>query len=151
MISYAGENNAAINNDKVKIKGLEVAYAVNYGKLNLGVDLSLLRTKDDDNKRLRRRPNTKLGLKLGYAVSDRTRLGLDASLVGSRSDIDYGSYPPSDTTLDSYSVLNVSLNQKIGKRLNLGLRVENVTDEDYELAHGYNTPKRGAYLTLSFQ
>ena len=143
LISYTGVNKQAINNNKVKIKGLEVGYAANFGKLDLGLNVSLLKARDDDNKQLIRRPKSKVTLNLGYAVNDKTRLGLDTSIVSSR--LDRG-----DKTLDKYALVNLSLNQKVAKHTNVGLRLENVTNEHYELAHGYNTPERGAYLTLTY-
>ena len=143
LISYTGKNKQAINNSKVKIKGLEVGYAANFDKLDLGLDLSLLKARDDNDKQLIRRPKSKVTLNLGYAISDKTRLGLDASIVSSR--LDRG-----DKTLDKYALVNLSLNQKVAKHTNVGLRLENVTKESYELAHGYNTPERGAYLTLTY-
>ena len=150
LISYSGANNSAINNDKVKIKGLEVGYAEKIGKLDINLGLSLLNTKDDNGKRLRRRPDAKATVNLSYDISEQTRVGLDASVVSSRSDKDYSVYPSRDTTLERYGLLNLSLNQKVGKHAKIGLRLENVTNENYELAHGYNTPERGAYLTLTY-
>jgi vitamin B12 transporter len=143
LISYTGVNQQAINNNNVKIKGLEIGYAANFGKLDLGLDVSLLKARDDNNKQLIRRPKSKVTLNLGYAISDKTRLGLDASIVSSRLD-------RRDKTLDKYALVNLSLNQKVSKNTDIGLRLENVTNEDYELAYGYNTPKRGAYLTLTY-
>ena len=152
LISYSGKDNQAINSDKVTLKGLEVGYALNYGKLDLGLDLSLLKTKNDaTGDRLRRRPNSKLTLNLGYAVSNRTRIGMDASIVSSRDDMNFSAFPAERVELAKYSLLNLSVNHKLAKHASLGLRLENVTDENYELAYGYNTPKRGAYLTLSFK
>ena len=151
LISYSGENNQAINSDKVTLKGLEVGYSAKFNKLDLGVDVSLLRTKDEATKlRLIRRPNSKITLNLGYSVTERTHLGLDASLVSSRADKDFSAFPSTRTTLDKYALLNLAVKQKIGKHMSVGLRLDNVTDEKYELAHGYNTPGRGAYVTFSY-
>ncbi|MCF6189020.1 MAG: TonB-dependent receptor [Cocleimonas sp.] len=144
LISNSGANSQAINIDKATLKGLELGYSGKSNKLSWGADLTLLRTKNDvTKKRLLRRPNHKVTLNLGYDVSEKTRLGMDASFVGSREDF--------GAKLDDYSLLNLSLNQKLTKRASLGLRLENVTNEDYELAYGYNTPKRGAYLTFSYK
>lgn len=134
----------SINVDKAKLKGLELGYAGNNEKLDWGVDLSLLRTENEaTGKRLLRRPDHKIGLNLAYKINNNTRLGMDASYVGSRSDV--------STEVDSYSLVNLSANHKLGKRASLGLRIENVTNEDYEVVSGYNTPKRGAYLTFTYK
>lgn len=151
LISYAGEKNQAINSDKVMIKGLELGYAATLNKLDLGIDLSLLKTEDKvTGNRLLRRPDSKITLNLGYALSDKTHLGLDASVVGSRSDKDFSGFPSKRTTLKKYTLLNLSVKQKLGKHAKIGLRLDNITDEKYELAHGYNTPRRGAFITFSY-
>jgi len=152
MISFSGENNQAINTDKVDLEGLELGYTGQHNQLDWGLNLSLLKAEDDKTgERLIRRPKHKLSLNLGYALSSRTHLGLDATLVGSRKDNDFSTFPATRVNLDSYSILNLSLDHKLGKHVGVGVRVENVTNENYELAYGYNTPKRGAYLTLSYQ
>ena len=151
LISYSGENNQAINSDKVTVKGLELGYSATFNKLDLGIDLSLLKTEDKTTgNRLVRRPDHKVTLNLGYAITDRTHLGLDASIVGSRSDNDFSAFPSKRTTLSEYSLLNLSVKQKLGKHAKVGLRLDNVTNEKYELAHGYNTPRRGAFITFSY-
>ena len=152
LISYTGDNNQAINNEKVTLKGLEIGYVANFGKLDLSLDASLLRTKNNTTgERLRRRPDSKVTLDLGYAISEKTRFGLDASLVGSRDDMNFSAFPAERVKLAKYSVLNLSASHQIAKHASLGLRVENLSNKDYELAYGYNTPKRGAYLTLKIQ
>jgi len=152
LISFVGENNQAVNNDKVELKGLEIGYGANLGKLDLGLNVSLLRTKNvATGERLIRRPNSKVTLNLAYAINNRTRIGMDASIVSSRDDLNFNAFPAERVKLASYSLLNLSLNQKVTKRTSVGLRLENITDEDYELAYGFNTPKRSAYLTLSYQ
>jgi vitamin B12 transporter len=144
LISNSGANFQSINVDKASLKGLEIGLSGSLNKLDWGINTSLLRTKNDTTgKRLLRRPDRKVSLDLGYKLNDKTRMGIDAAFVGSRSDF--------GTELDSYSLLNLSLNQKLGKRASLGLRVENLSNEDYELASGFNTPKRGAYLTFSYK
>lgn len=151
LISYTGDNNQAINNEKVTLKGVEIGYKVNHGKLDLGLNASLLRTKDAAGERLIRRPDSKVSLNLAYALSSKTHLGMDATMVGSREDMNFSAYPAERVKLAKYTVLNLSASHKIAKHASLGVRVENVTNKDYELAYGYNTPKRGAYLTLSIQ
>ncbi len=150
LISYSGDNNQAINTDETTLKGLEIGYSAKLNKFDFGVDLSLLRTKDKaSGERLRRRPDSKVTLNLGYALNERTRFGVDASLVSSRDDLNYSAFPAERVTLSSYSLINLSATHKINKHASVGLRLENVTDEDYELAYGYNTPERGAYLTFT--
>ncbi len=152
MIGFTGENNQASNTEKVLLKGIELSYAGSANKFDWGLGASILRAKDDlTGSRLVRRPNNKLTAKLGYAVTGKTRLGVDLISSSSRQDDDFSTFPSTRVKLDSYTLLNLTLNQKINKHVSVGVRVENVTDEDYELARGFNTPGRSAYLTVSYQ
>lgn len=144
LINNSGINNQAINIDKATLKGLEIGYKGQFKKLDYRLDYTLLRTQNDETgKRLLRRPNNKVNLNLAYSVSNKTRLGMDAAIVSSRSDF--------GTELDGYSVVNLSVNHKLSKRTNIGIRLENITDEDYEYAYGFNTPGRGAFLTFTYK
>ncbi len=152
LISFSGENSQAINTDEATMRGLEIGYAINFNKLNLGLDLSVLRTKNKSTgERLIRRPDNKLTLNIGYALNNRTHIGMDTSVVSSRDDLDFSAFPAERIELDNYSLINLSANHKINKHASFGLRLENVSNEDYELANGFNTPKRGAYLTFNLK
>ena len=152
MIGFTGEDNQASNTEKVLLKGIEISYAGSANKFDWGIAASILRARNDlTGSRLVRRPNNKLTAKLGYTVSSKTRLGVDLISSSSRQDDDFSSFPSTRVKLDSYTLLNLSLNQKINKHMGIGVRIENATDEDYELARGFNTPGRSAYLTLTYQ
>ena len=152
LISFTGDKNQAVNAEKVTLKGFEAGYSGQFNKLDWALDLSLLETKDKKTgKSLLRRPDSKVTLNLGYAITERTRIGLDASLVSKRDGMDFSAFPAKRVKLKDYTLLNLSVNHKVTKHIGVGMRLENVTDDNYELAYGYNTPKRGAYLTLSYK
>jgi len=71
--------------------------------------------------------------------------------VSKRDGMDFSAFPAKRVKLKDYTLLNLSVNHKVTKHIGVGMRLENVTDDNYELAYGYNTPKRGAYLTLSYK
>ncbi|WP_321364625.1 TonB-dependent receptor domain-containing protein [uncultured Celeribacter sp.] len=50
--------------------------------------------------------------------------------------------------LDDYTLFNASLSYDLTDKVQLYLRADNLTDEDYETVSGYNTPGRSAYLGL---
>jgi vitamin B12 transporter len=64
----------------------------------------------------------------------------------SRKDNDFDT-----TTMASYTVLNLYASYRIDKEWVARLRVENAGNTNYELASGYNTPGRGAFVTLQYQ
>jgi vitamin B12 transporter len=64
------------------------------------------------------------------------------------ADIVPSSYAPADHKVGDYTLVNAGMTYKLNDATALSLRVENLTDEDYETAGGYNTPGRSAYLGL---
>ncbi len=75
-----------------------------------------------------------------------TSLGGKLIWSGSRKDSDF-----SNTRLASYTVLNLFASYKINPEWTTRLMLENVTNEKYELASGYNTPGRGVFISLQYQ
>lgn len=84
-------------------------------------------------------------------------LGLDALLTDQLSgqftvqhvaDVTPSPYAPADHRVGDYTLVNAGLSYQLNDATALSLRIENLTDEDYETAGGYNTPGRSAYLGL---
>ncbi len=151
QIVFQGVNNQLINLDETLLKGIEVSFSGGSERFDWGLGATIQRAVDNKTKeRLVRRPNNKFTIDLGAKLTPQTRIGVDALISSNRADNDFSSFPSSKTKLKSYSLLNLSLNHKMSKSVNLGLRVENVTDAIYETAHGYNTPRRGAFLTFTY-
>ena len=152
LISFTGDNNQAVNSENATLKGIELSYKGKMDSVNWGLGATFQRTEDDaTGESLLRRPNNKFTANLGLALSARTHVGIDAIVSSSRDDNDFSSFPATRVSLPSYGLVNLSLKHKLRKHLDLGLRLENVTDEDYELAYGFNTPGRGAYFTISYK
>ena len=53
-------------------------------------------------------------------------------------------------TLDGYVLANLSALWQVTPSVAMIGRVENLLDEQYELAHTFNTPDRGLYLALRY-
>jgi vitamin B12 transporter len=53
-------------------------------------------------------------------------------------------------TLDSYVLADLTASWQATRSFTVVARVENLLDEDYELANTYNTPGRGLYLTVRY-
>ncbi|MEE9328389.1 MAG: TonB-dependent receptor [Cocleimonas sp.] len=152
MVSFTGIDNQAINSDEVTLKGIELSYKGKANKLDWALGATFQRADDiSNNLPLVRRPNSKFTANLGLAMTNRTHVGVDAVISSSRQDNDFSAFPAQRVSLPSYGLVNFSVKHKLNKHLDLGLRVENITDEDYELAQGFNTSGRGAYFTLSYK
>jgi vitamin B12 transporter len=61
---------------------------------------------------------------------------------------DYGF--PKPVTLDSYVLADLSAQWQVTRSLSFVGRIENLLNEQYQLASTYNTPDRGAYVTLRY-
>lgn len=153
LINTSGVNNQAINIDEVSLQGLEVDYAGAAKQWDWGINATLQKSENDNTgQRLIRRPNTKITSTVGYAMSEKTQFSLDVVHASTRDDIDFdAAFNPITVKLAPYTLVNLSAQHQLNKRVSLGLRVENATDEDYQLVSGYNTAGRAAYVSVSYQ
>jgi vitamin B12 transporter len=55
------------------------------------------------------------------------------------------------TKLANYDLLNLTASYKLDKELKLSLRLDNLFNRDYMVAHGYNTLGRTVYVGLTYQ
>jgi vitamin B12 transporter len=93
-----------------------------------------------EGERSSRVPRHDLVLGLNAELSDRFSGVLEVQHV---ADVIDGS-----AKLGDYTLFNASLSYDLTDTVQLYLRADNLTDEDYETASGYNTPGRSAYLGL---
>jgi len=71
-------------------------------------------------------------------------LSLDILAAGEREDFGF----PDPVKLDAYVLANLSARIALSPRWTLAARLENVLDEQYELARGYNTMDRSLFVSL---
>lgn len=143
LIAYQGTNYSAVNVKRARIEGLEAEWDTVAGPWKAAVTLTLQRPRDLDTGRdLLRRPRRK-----GSLVVERRlpRGALRAELLGVGRRRDFG------TELAGYALLNLALRLTPLPGLTVELRGENLTDQDYALASGYNTPGRSAYLAVRYR
>jgi vitamin B12 transporter len=140
---FVGENR---NVDEARIRGIEAGYAFGGERWSLDAELALA---DPENRgtgqQLLRRPKESATLAVQRRF-ERFDLGVNLLAAGEREDVGF----PAPVTLDSYVVVDLTAGWKITDRLSLRARVENLLDEDYELADGFNTPERGVYVALRY-
>jgi vitamin B12 transporter len=72
------------------------------------------------------------------------QIGVDASHSGTRKDF-------GDVELDPYTLVNLYLGYRLAPAWSVFAQVENLLDEDYELAAGYNTQERIGFVGLRFE
>jgi vitamin B12 transporter len=97
-----------------------------------------------DGSPILRVPENSANLFVDYYLSDTIHLGANLQYVDKRRD--YG-----NVELGSYTLVNLSYNQRIGANLTLSVQAHNIFDEDYETAYGYSTEGRSVYAKMEYR
>jgi vitamin B12 transporter len=79
---------------------------------------------------------------------DQHSIAVKVNGASRRRDSDYDAV--GEFRLKGYATVSAAYTRKIDKTLKLIARVDNVFDQSYELAYGYNTPSRGVFLGIQF-
>lgn len=152
LIAYTGGSTFnAENINEARIDGLELSYAFNTGPWILNANFTLQKAINDVSKSdLLRRPRQKFNVELRHLFGTKGDLGIAWSYVGARKDVDFSTFPVTNITLDSYNLIDLTGGYLVSKGLRLEGRIENLLDEEYELAYTYNTPRRSFYAGIRY-
>jgi vitamin B12 transporter len=104
----------------------------------------------DAGLQLYRRPRNKGQLSLIYDGIAKLELESRLTLVGSRLDVDYATFPTSNVALAPYAKLDLLANYKFNDNFSMFGRVENVTDARYQEVYDYGTAGRSYYAGVSY-
>jgi vitamin B12 transporter len=140
---FAGINQ---NVAEARIRGIEGSWVYTGALWQARVEAIYQEPQDRaDDSRLLRRAQESLTVGLTRAFGP-VLLGLDVLASGDRKDFGF----PQDVTLDGYVLANLTAQWTVTPSLSLIARVENLLDEDYELADTYNTADRGLYVSMRY-
>lgn len=144
-IDYDFASMRLINSGRASIAGIESGATMNWPQYRLGLNFNATRTDAVDSSsgnRLLRRPLYKWQLRLHKAM-DGFALSVATRFVGNRQDV-AGSLP-------SYLVLDANFSWNMSQQLRWSLRLDNILNEDYQEAQGYNAPGREVFLGLRWR
>lgn len=146
LIDFSGGSTyQAINVDRAAIEGVELTHIWRAGAWTLTDNVTVQNPRNTDSgSQLLRRPKHKLASVLERGFGERLSAGAEFLANGPRQDV-------GGQTLPGYALLNLRADYRLNAAWRLGARLENVCGRDYELAHGYNTPGRSGYLTVTWQ
>jgi vitamin B12 transporter len=145
LIAFNGPNFGAINIDEARLEGLELAYSLARGAWALNANATFQDTEDRaTGDSLLRRPDEKASVSLDYHFANGSWAGLEGFWSGER--LDFGGI-----TLDSYALLNLRAGWVFADRWQLELRGENLADEDYEPAFGFNSAGRSFFVSVAWR
>lgn len=106
-------------------------------------------SRDPDDAPSLRVPRYDLSVGVDAQLTDKLQGTLSVQRIADVPD-DYGptSFAP-DTPIKDYTLVNASVSYAITDRVSTYLRVENLTDEQYQVIPGYQTSDRAAYFGVS--
>jgi len=146
LVDFSGGSTyQAINIDRAAIDGVELTHDWHSGPWSWTNNVTVQDARDTDTgAQLLRRPKRKFSSLLQRGFGERLSAGLEFVADGSRGDV-------GGITLPGYALANLRADYRLNAAWRLGVRLENLFDRSYELAHGYNTPGRSATVTVAWQ
>ncbi|MEQ1595776.1 MAG: TonB-dependent receptor [Casimicrobium sp.] len=138
-------NCAPQNVANARLQGLTLTGGTRIAGIAIDASLDFADAKDATaDKLLPRRAKQHGAVKFsGDVLSINT--GIEITASGQRFD-----NVSNSRALPGYAVVNVFASKEVMPGLRLGARIENATDRDYQLAYGYATGGRRAWLTLAY-
>ena len=135
------------NVKKTRNQGVELSAVQHLANWQLRASLTLQDPIDlSTDERLIRRAKV-LGSFGAVNTFDKWRVGGDLSYTGSRYDYDLSG----TTTAAAYWLANLTARYQVDKNLSVLGRIENVFDQSYQTAWGYNQPPRGVFVGLNWR
>jgi len=131
------------NVGRARLSGIGVSGGTRLGAVNLSASWDVMQPLNTvTDKRLPRRPRTQAMLTADTTLQG-WRLGGELQRVGNRFD-----NAANTQRLSAYTLLNLSAERSLARDWRLQLRLDNVTDRDYQLARGYATAGRTVFVAL---
>jgi vitamin B12 transporter len=145
LITFSGQDFAAINLDRARLRGVEAEYTRFTASWKFSINASLQDAEDRaTSEALLRRPRKKAALEIDRTFANGAWAGLDWFVSGDRLDV-------ASHRLPGYGILSLRGGLPIAPNLQIELRVENLLDRDYEPVAGFNSPGRSGFLSLHWR
>jgi vitamin B12 transporter len=138
--NFVGENR---NVDKAEIEGLELGYRYRGDQWRLRTEVTLQDPRNETTgDKLLRRSDRILTMSLVRRLGPHD-VGIDVLATDSRQDF-------GGARLAGYVLASLSSRLQLGSHWQFKARIENLLDQDYELADGYRSAGRGFYASLAY-
>jgi vitamin B12 transporter len=143
--TFEGENR---NVAKARIEGIEAAWQYDGERWGARAAATLQDPRDrTTDARLLRRARENYTAAIARRFGDGHEVAVDLLYAGERRDFGF----PVQAVLPAYWLANLSAKVALSERFTLVARVENLFDEDYELASGYNTMGQSFFGALRYE
>ena len=144
LIAFDYSDFKLYNIERTRTQGIESRFQWLVNDWNISVNAKLQNPKNNTTGEvlLRRAKKTlSLGLRRSFGALD-----VNLNLLESGSRMDFGG-----VKLDGYTLANITLQYHFNEAWLMRAVIQNVTDEIYVLADGYNTAKRKVFLGIVYQ
>lgn len=132
------------NVGKTTNKGLELSASQHWGATQVSANWVHQDPRDAGTQTLLLRRAKDYGSLDVNRQLQAVKLGAQLHVSGKRNDT-------GGTVLAGYTTLDLTASKALTPEWTLRGKIENLTDERYELASGYNTPRRGLFVNLVYQ
>ncbi len=144
LIAFNGADFQAININRASIDGVELQWAYRPANWRIKTSVTYQDTEDESNGlALLRRPEYKAAANVQRLLANGGWIGGELFYSDSRRDL--------GGDLDSYQLLNLTAGWPVGDHWQLEARIENLLDEDYQPAIGFNAMDRAAFASLHWR
>lgn len=146
LIASQGINYQSINIGRAITYGTELEHQRDRGRWHLNATATLQRTRDEaTGAELLRRPGAKAALRLRR---DLARGSIHGELIGVGEYSDYA--PFSVGTVPGHVIINAGWQRRLAGDWLVDLRLDNLTDQRYDMPYGYNGSPRAAYIGVRY-
>lgn len=151
-ITFDNAANAIRNTRRASVNGLESSYTGKLAAFDIRASLTVQDPIEQEPAGLAlqaiRRAKTYGSLALQRSFGP-WRLGGELLASGPRADTNIVS--GARLTEAGYTVMNLTARYDVNRNLYVAAKLENALNEDYRLVHGFNTPRRAAFLTVGWK
>ncbi len=146
LVDPVNHRSMPFNTQRAQVEGLELSLSTHrQGGLLMQANLTLQNPINQSSGAIL--PSR--ARQFGYVSVDKkwenVYMGAELHASGARFD------QTMQTWLAGYSVTNLMARYTMTKEWTLATKIENIFNRDYQTVAGYNTPRRGLYLTLTWQ
>ena len=147
------QNFVTININEAETKGIETFLSYTSDKLSAHLTYTYTDAVDlssGEEVKLIRRPENKATFSISYSPFEKLQFHSSVRYLGNRVDEDFSAFPSKRVSIESYTLMDLSVNYQLISNLSLFGRVENLFDSDYEEVLYYGTLGRAFYAGFTF-
>ncbi len=138
-----------INLNEARNDGTELSYSEKIGEATTKLSITRQNPRDTrTGEALLRRARSFASLTVAKQYG-RLRIGGEWQYSGARDDVDINTF--ARIRLAPYEVVNLTANYALSRHLDLSLRVDNLLNREYMVAHGYDTLDRTLFVGLNYR